>query len=52
MNKNTKTDPTHKDDPEMEHPKGTLVLTLVYMVTIIVLWSWVYQILLSRGVTQ
>src|SRR5512147_1071783 len=52
MNKNTKTDPARKDDPEMEHPKGTLVLTLVYMVTIIVLWSWVYQILLSRGVTQ
>jgi hypothetical protein len=52
MNKNKKVDSAQKDDPEMEHPKGTLVITLVYMVTIIVLWSWVYQILIARGVTQ
>ena len=52
MNKNTKTDSARKDDPETDHPKGALALTLIYMVTIIVLWSWVYQTLLERGVTQ
>lgn len=52
MSKNTKIDSAQKGDPEMENPKGTLVITLVYMVTIIVLWSWVYQILIARGVTQ
>ncbi len=39
-------------DPEAEQPKGTLALTLIYMVTIIILWSWVYQTLIERGVTQ
>ena len=52
MTKNTKTDPAKKGDPETEHPKGALALTLIYMVTIIILWSWVYQTLLARGVTQ
>jgi hypothetical protein len=52
MSKNTKTDSAQKGDAELEHPKGTLVIVLVYMVTIIVLWSWVYQILIARGVTQ
>jgi hypothetical protein len=33
-------------------PKGALALTLLYLITIIVLWSWVYLTLLSRGVTQ
>jgi hypothetical protein len=35
-----------------EHPKGALAVTLVYLVTIVVLWSWVYQTLLERGVTR
>ncbi len=52
MNKSTKATSAPQEDPEMEHPKGALVITLLYMVTIIILWSWVYQILLSRGVTQ
>ena len=52
MNKNNKTDSAQKGAPETEHPKGTLALTLMYMVTIIILWSWVYQTLLERGVTQ
>ena len=52
MNKNTKSTSSPEKDPEMEHPKGTLILTSLYMVSIIVLWSWVYQILIARGVTQ
>lgn len=35
-----------------EHPKGTFVIMLVFMATIIVLWSWVYLTLLERGVTR
>jgi hypothetical protein len=52
MTKNTKPNSTKKEDPETDHPKGALALTLMLMVTIIILWSWVYQTLLSRGVTQ
>lgn len=51
MSKQTKADSAQKGDAELEHPKGTLVLTLIYMVTVIVLWSWVYQILIARGTT-
>jgi hypothetical protein len=35
-----------------EHPKGALAVTLIYLATIVVLWSWVYQTLLERGVTR
>jgi hypothetical protein len=52
MNKNKKTVSAQKGDPEMEHPKGTLAIVLMYMATIIILWSWVYQTLLERGVTR
>jgi hypothetical protein len=52
MNKKTKFDPASKGDPETEQPKGTLAIVLMYMVTIIILWSWVYQTLLDRGVTR
>ena len=52
MNKKEDTDSVQKSAPEMEHPKGTLAITLIYMVTIIILWSWVYQTLLERGVTR
>jgi hypothetical protein len=52
MNKNKKTDSAQKGDPETENPKGALAITLIYMVTIIILWSWVYQTLLARGVTR
>jgi len=33
------------------HPKGTMVLLLLFVLTIIVLWGSVYLILLQRGVT-
>ncbi|GAB4457309.1 MAG: hypothetical protein Fur0044_50820 [Anaerolineae bacterium] len=38
--------------PKYEHPKGTLAILLIYLITIIVLWSWVFLTLLERGVTQ
>ena len=42
-----------KIQPEQpEHPKGALTVTLIYLVTIIILWSWVYLTLLERGVTR
>jgi len=37
---------------QSEQPKGTLAIVLTYMVTIIILWSWVYLTLLERGVTR
>ena len=45
---------TGKDDNNHEefHPKGTLVVLLIFIVTIIVLCGSVYLILLERGVTQ
>jgi hypothetical protein len=32
-------------------PRGTMVLLLIFVVTIILMWGSVYLILLSRGVT-
>ena len=32
-------------------PKGTMVILLIFLITIIVLWGSVYVILLNRGVT-
>ena len=42
-----------KKIPEQEEfkPKGTIVILLIFLVTIIILWGSVYVILLSRGVT-
>jgi hypothetical protein len=39
-------------DNQSEHPKGALVLTLIYLVMLIILWSTVYMTLLERGLTQ
>lgn len=33
------------------HPRGTVVVLIIFLLTIIVLWGSVYLILLSRGVT-
>jgi hypothetical protein len=38
--------------PTEEHPKGTMVILLIFLLTLIVLWGSVYLILLSRGVTM
>ena len=44
---------TDKKIPEQEEfkPRGTIVILLIFLVTIIVLWGSVYLILLDRGVT-
>jgi hypothetical protein len=33
------------------HPRGTLVILVMFIITLIILWASVYFILLSRGVT-
>ena len=43
-------EPKTKEVPES--PRGTIVITVIYLITIVVLWSWVYLTLLERGVTQ
>jgi len=42
-----------KKIPETEEfkPRGTIVILLIFLLTIIILWGSVYVILLSRGVT-
>ena len=42
-----------KSTPENNEfkPKGTIVILLIFLLTIIVLWGSVYVILLDRGVT-
>ena len=35
-----------------EHPKGTLTIMLIFMLTIVILWSWVFLTLMERGVTR
>ena len=42
-----------KNAPEQNEfkPKGTLVILLIFLVTLILLWGSVYVILLDRGVT-
>jgi predicted permease len=33
------------------HPKGTIAVLIIFLITLIILWGTVYFILLSRGVT-
>ena len=42
-----------KNAPEQNDfkPKGTIIILLIFLLTIIVLWGSVYVILLDRGVT-
>ena len=40
----------NKDD-QPQHPIGAITVTLIFLITLIILWSWVYLILLGRGVT-
>ena len=37
--------------PSQFHPKGTILVLILFMLTLIALWGSVYLILLSRGVT-
>ena len=43
-------DQNNNDQDEFK-PKGTMVILLIFLLTIIVLWGSVYVILLERGVT-
>jgi hypothetical protein len=38
-------------EPQGAHPRGTVVILIIFVITLIVLWGWVYLILLSRGMT-
>lgn len=40
----------NSENEEFE-PKGTMVVLLIFVLTLILLWGSVYVILLSRGVT-
>ena len=44
--------PNKQEPGQSEQPKGTLAILLAYIVTMIIIWSWVYMTLLERGVTQ
>jgi len=42
-----------KNPDEMDdfRPRGTIVILVIFVLTLIALWASVYMILLSRGVT-
>ncbi len=35
-----------------EQPKGALTIVLIFMLTLIILWSYVFLTLMERGVTR
>lgn len=39
------------DDMDDFRPRGTMVILVIFVLTLIILWASVYMILLSRGVT-
>lgn len=39
------------DDLDDLRPRGTIVILIIFILTLIILWASVYLILLSRGVT-
>jgi hypothetical protein len=45
------TEPKKPDDAGQFHPKGTILILILFMIVLIALWASVYLILLSRGVT-
>ena len=40
-----------KKPSEEFEPKGAMAIALMIILTVIVLWSWVYMTLLERGAT-
>ncbi len=34
-----------------QHPIGAITLTLLFLVTLVILWSWVFLTMLERGGT-
>ncbi len=45
------TPPKQPEDLHDFRPQGTIVVLILFMLTLIALWGSVYLILLSRGVT-
>ncbi len=45
------TDKKTPDEMDDFRPRGTIVLLIIFVITLIALWGSVYMILLSRGVT-
>ena len=43
--------PKKAGDMQQFHPKGTILVLILFMIVLIALWASVYLILLSRGVT-
>ncbi len=43
--------PQEKKPSESFEPRGTMAVSVIFLVTLIVLWGSVYYILISRGVT-
>ena len=39
------------DNSEEFQPKGTILIMIIFLITLIILWGSVYWILLQRGVT-
>lgn len=37
---------------QQEQPKGALTIVLVFMITLVILWSYVFMTLMERGVTR
>ena len=35
-----------------QQPKGALTIVLIFMLTLIILWSYVFLTLMERGVTR
>ena len=44
-------EPQQPEEDGQFHPKGTIVVLILFMIVLIALWASVYFILLSRGVT-
>ena len=40
-----------KKPTEEFEPKGAMAIALMIIITVVILWSWVYMTLLERGVT-
>jgi hypothetical protein len=45
------TEPEQSHEEGQFHPKGTILVLILFMIVLIALWASVYFILLSRGVT-
>lgn len=44
------TEPEQPNENGQFHPKGTIVILILFLIVLIALWASVYLILLSRGV--